>query len=314
MPKPPEPGPGAPFAVRSGTVVLRGDSWPAPEGAATAVLVPGGGQNRASWARTARRLADRGHGVLALDIRGHGESDRAPDGDYGACAFAADLRAVCAALSGPVVLVGASLSGLASLLAMDGPQPCAAALVMVDIAIDSRPEGVDRVQGFLREVGGGYDTLEALAEAVAGYTGRPGPPERLLPQTRRDAAGRWYLHWDPAFMANPPDFDAQRDRLLAAARALAVPALLVRGERSDVVTDADADAMRALMRGLRVVDVGGAGHMITGDDNDPFAAGLADFLDEVAGGGGPEVPDDAGGLGPANRSRSERHLRRWRRS
>lgn len=65
--------------------------------------------------------------------------------------------------------------------------------------------------------------------------------------------------------------------MVAAARRVGVPTLLVRGERSDVVHADDLAALRELIPHAEVIDVTGAGHMITGDDNDVFATGLADF-------------------------------------
>lgn len=271
------------IAIRSGDVVLRGDLWPAPEGAATAVLVPGGGQARGSWNRTARRLAAAGHGALALDVRGHGESDRAPGGDYTVGSLAVDLATVCASVDGPTVLVGASMSGLAGLLALAEHPGCADGLVMVDIAIDTRPEGVDRVRGFLAGSRSGFATLDEFAVAVADFTGRaPAPAERMRRHARLGDDGRWYWHWDPAFIDNEPDFAAERPRLVAAAQALSVPAMLVRGVQSDVVSATEVAAMRRLVSDLTVLDVAGAGHMITGDDNDVFGGGLAAFLTDVA--------------------------------
>jgi len=59
--------------------------------------------------------------------------------------------------------------------------------------------------------------------------------------------------------------------------------MLVRGLQSDVVSVTEVDEMRRLVRQLQVLDVAGAGHMVTGDDNDVFGGGLAAFLTEVAG-------------------------------
>jgi non-heme chloroperoxidase len=274
-----------PIEVRSGDVVLRGEHWPARGRAATAVLGPGGGQARGSWTRTARRLAADGFGALTLDLRGHGDSDRSPGGDYRPATFAADVRAICAAVEGPVVIVGASMSGLAGLLAVGEHPGCAAGLVLVDIAIDTRPEGVDRVRGFLSGSRSGFGSLEEFALAVAGYTARePAPAERMRRHARRGADGRWYWHWDPAFMADHHDFGTDRPRLVAAARTLTVPVLLVRGLESDVVSEVEVAAMRHLVPQLQVLDVAGAGHMLTGDDNDVFGGGLARFLATIAGG------------------------------
>lgn len=273
---------GAAFSVDSGPVRIRGEHWPAPPGAVTAVLVPGGGQSRSSWRRTARRLVADSFGVLAVDLRGHGDTDPPPDADYTPGAFAGDLAAVCAQVPGPTVLVGMSMAGLAGLLATADPGPGPDGLVLVDIAIDSRTVGVDRVRDFLHTAAAGFGSLEELAAAVAGYTGRPPlDAARWESQARHRPDGRWYLHWDPAFATHGPDFAPVRDRLVAAARALTVPAMLVRGARSDVVTAQEAAAMAELIPHLQVVDVAGAGHAVTGDDNAAFADGLAGFLRSV---------------------------------
>lgn len=267
------PAPAA-LAVRRGAVTLRGELLP---GRPAVLLLPGGGQTRASWSRTARSLARAGIGAVTFDMRGHGQSDHAPDGDYTADALIADLLACCRALAEPPVLVGASLSGLTALLAA-GEQPgCARGLVLVDMAIDTQRGGMDRVLGFLGGSRDGFDSLERFAEAVAGYTGTPpAPAERMRRHARRGTDGRWYWHWDPVFLERPPQFP--RDRLVAAAARVTVPTLLVRGQASDVVSREDAEATRALLPRARLLDVADAGHMITGGDNDIFATGLADFI------------------------------------
>lgn len=63
-----------------------------------------------------------------------------------------------------------------------------------------------------------------------------------------------------------------------AARRLTVPTLMVRGAKSDIVSQASVDAFMKLVPHARLVDVGGAGHMVAGDKNDVFANAILDFL------------------------------------
>ena len=56
------------------------------------VFLHGGGQTRASWKRALEALAERGFRVISLDLRGHGDSDWAPDGDYALDRFVDDLE------------------------------------------------------------------------------------------------------------------------------------------------------------------------------------------------------------------------------
>ena len=67
----------------------------------------------------------------------------------------------------------------------------------------------------------------------------------------------------------------------AAAAALELPTLIVRGARSDVVSDEALAHMQSLVPHAEVVDVKAAGHMVAGDDNDVFAERLEDFVGAV---------------------------------
>ena len=69
------------------------------------LLMHGGGQTRHNWSGTAGQLAARGHEAWTMDLRGHGDSDWATDGDYTTNAMVDDLDAVCAEIGRPPVLV-----------------------------------------------------------------------------------------------------------------------------------------------------------------------------------------------------------------
>jgi pimeloyl-ACP methyl ester carboxylesterase len=266
-------------------LALAGDSWGDPA-APSVLLLHGGGQTRHAWGGTARVLAERGFHAIALDLRGHGESAWPPDADYRIDAFAGDVRAVAAHFASPPALVGASLGGLASLIAAgEAEQPIASALVLVDIAPRLRPEGVERIVAFMTGHPDGFATLHDAAEAVAAYMPhRPRPKDTagLEKNLRRGADGRWRWHWDPRFIGGKRSVDATRDpvRLDAAASRLRIPTLLVRGRMSDVVAEEDARHFLALMPGGRYVDVSGAGHMVAGDRNDRFTEAVVGFLSE----------------------------------
>lgn len=267
-------------------VRLRGDRWPVPDAKGVAILLHGGGQTRHSWHRAGPRLAAAGWDTISLDQRGHGDSDWAPDGKYGLGTMARDLYRVVDSLdAGPPVLVGASMGGSVSLLATGDRPGFARALVLVDIAPRIEPAGVARITGFMRSRADGFASLEEVAEAIRAYNphrSRPPSVDGLRKNVRlRD--GRWYWHWDPAFMnmSSEPMRDHGYDRQRDAARAVTVPTLLVRGAQSDVVSDAGAQELLELIPGSRYVDVSGSGHMVAGDDNDVFAGAVLNFLAEL---------------------------------
>jgi pimeloyl-ACP methyl ester carboxylesterase len=253
------------------------------------VLLHGGGQTRHAWDGTARLLGDKGWRAKTVDLRGHGDSDWAgPEGGYSLDAFAADVRAVAAAQRRPPVLIGASLGGLSSLVAIAEAPPgvtVAGGLVLVDVAPRLEEEGIARIAEFMLGNLDGFASLEEVADAVAAYNPhRPRPTDLsgLRKNVRRHEDGRWYWHWDPRFLlggrTDEPRSLRNEDRLDAAARAITVPTLLVRGRQSDVLSEEGARHLVSLVPHARYVDVGGAGHMVAGDRNDAFNDAVIEFL------------------------------------
>ena len=53
---------------------------------------------------------------------------------------------------------------------------------------------------------------------------------------------------------------------------------VVRGLQSDVVTDEGVQEFLAQIPGAKLVDVGGAAHMVAGDQNDAFSEAVVEFL------------------------------------
>ncbi len=219
--------------------------------------------------------------------RGHGESQWAPDGDYSADTLAADLACVCASLRSPPALVGASLGGLTSLLAIgEGPPDFARALVLVDIATRLEADGVMRVLDFMRAHTGGFASLEQAAVAVATYNTHGKSPRStagLRKNLRRRPDGRWYWHWDPRFFDHATRSRAgealvQQERREYAARRVTVPTLLVRGGSSDLVSAEGALELQRLIPHAELFDVQDAGHMVAGDRNDVFSEVVIKFL------------------------------------
>lgn len=251
---------------------------------APVLLLHGGGQTRGAWATAARALAEDGFDAIALDMRGHGDSDWSADNRYTLDAFANDLRDVIATLDAPPLVVGASLGGLASMLAMgEGPAAPAAGIVLVDIVPWLEPKGGEHVVGFMRGTSGGFDTLEQAADAIAGYLPHRPRPERLdglSRNLRQKKDGRWYWHWDPGFVAPQDgwDMEAMNERLSAAARAITAPLMLVYGTASEIVSADGAARFRALLPEAEVVPIDGAHHMVAGDDNDAFVSAILPFL------------------------------------
>jgi pimeloyl-ACP methyl ester carboxylesterase len=186
------------------------------------------------------------------------------------------------------VLVGASLGGLMSLMAVGSGRVKARGLVLVDVAPRIERDGTRRIGEFMREhAETGFADLDEVASAVAAYNPhRPRPTnlDGLRKNVRQREDGRWYWHWDPRTM--PPDADEptrhiDTERLRAAARAITVPTLLVRGRYSDVLSEEGVRDFLELVPHAQFVAVSDAGHMVAGDDNDAFANAVRAFLDAL---------------------------------
>jgi len=249
------------------------------------VLTHGGGQTRHSWGSTARTLAKEGYRVLSLDLRGHGDSDWSAERHYSIQHHAEDIAAIIRAVTaGPVILVGASLGGLASLLVTGTLEPeKVLALILVDVAINVRPDGAKRITDFMHRHVKGFKTLEEAADAISDY--RPEQPRREdlsgLRKNLRVKDGHYFWHWDPAMLRRPLEDGVPimpREELEEAAKNVTVPTLVVRGLRSDVIDEGSEDALREFIPHLETTSVRDAGHMVVGDNNAVFEERIIDFL------------------------------------
>lgn len=268
-------------------VELHADTYGDP-GQPPVLLLHGGGQTRHAWGGTAAVLARNGWYAVALDQRGHGDSAWDPDGRYTVGHYAADLLRVVSELGRRPAVVGASLGGLAAMLAEGETEGGVfRAMVLVDITPRIEVDGARRIMSFMRDkLEEGYASLEEAAQAVASYLPhreRPPSTEGLEKNLRRGPDGRWRWHWDPRFLTgpHPPNVVSAADRVQAAARRLHLPTLLVRGRLSDLVSEEGAREFLTLVPHARFVDVSEAGHMVAGDRNDLFTDAVVEFLGEA---------------------------------
>jgi pimeloyl-ACP methyl ester carboxylesterase len=254
------------------------------------ILAHGGGQTRHSWASTAKRLAERGWKTVALDLRGHGDSEWSADGDYHMERFAEDLIEVSATLPGRADLIGASLGGMAGLMVEAFLAPGTfRTLTLVDIVPKSDPEGVEKIMGFMgANLEHGFDSLEMAADSIAAYLPhrkRPTDLSGLKKNLRLGDDGRYRWHWDPKFVTGVrgsrtgrpmEDFEAQ-------CRTIDIPVHLIRGRMSELVSLDAATAFVATLKHGSFTDVADAGHMVAGDRNDVFLEAAIAFLERQPG-------------------------------
>lgn len=267
-------------------VTLVADEWngqgASPDGRPSILMLHGGGQNRFSWKNTGQILGEQGFHVVALDSRGHGDSDYAPGADYALETLRGDVLRVIDAIGRPVVLIGASMGGLTGILAADkaGPQKVTK-LVLVDVVPRYDKAGSARIRDFMFSHIHGFGSLEDAADAVAAYLPhrtRPRNPEGLK-KNLRHRNGRWYWHWDPKLMTKPEDDPQLRvEKMERAAMDLTIPILLIRGKLSDVVSVDGVKDFLEKVPTAEFVELSDAGHTAAGDDNDAFTDAVVQFV------------------------------------
>ncbi|GJF17308.1 peroxidase [Mycolicibacterium cyprinidarum] len=274
-------------------LALVGDEWNKPDATArsgtevdnarpSVLMLHGGGQNRFSWKKTGQILASQGLHVVSLDSRGHGDSDRSPEAKYSVEALCADTRQVIEQIGRPVALIGASMGGLTGILAAREAGPDSVQrLILVDVVPRYEKDGSARIRDFMFSHVHGFDSLEDAAEAVSAYLPhrtKPRSPEGLK-KNLRQRHGRWYWHWDPAFLTKPQEDPFVRVELLEqAAMELSIPILLIRGRLSDVVSEEAVRDFLDKVPNAEFVELPGAGHTAAGDDNDAFSDVVVQFI------------------------------------
>jgi len=267
-----------------GDIKIAADVW-GSNNQELVILLHGGGQTRHAWGDTGKKLAEAGYHSVALDLRGHGDSEWHADGDYSIRAYKDDLVSIINEIGKPARLVGASLGGMASLV-LAGDEinsDLCTALIMVDIGIYPDPVGSDRIVSFMLSGEKGFDSLENVAKSISDYLPhrkKPKDLEGLKKNLRLKSDGRYYWHWDPRFIRRRPGSRDRRyfDLQLKAAEKVTIPTLLIRGALSDVVTMEDVDYFLSVISHAKFVEIENAAHMIAGDRNDIFAEEAIKFL------------------------------------
>ena len=248
------------------------------------LLVHGFGQTRHAWAGCATALALEGFQAISFDLRGHGDSARAPDGQYELQQFLDDVLRMARSLEQPPVLVGASMGGLLG-LALAGevaPSPFRA-LVLVDITPRWESAGVERMLAFMQRAPGRIRGLQPKRPQPSRPICRIGA--RQAERELRTAVAPW-RGW-PAALALGPGIAGQRSRTKASAPASPAgggaprstfPCCCCRADARDVVSRDTVDEFLRLVPHARHVQMPHATHMLAGDSNDAFIVAIVDFI------------------------------------
>jgi pimeloyl-ACP methyl ester carboxylesterase len=272
--------------IREETITLHGSKFHYTEqgdpAAPAVVMLHGVTGHARTWDDEGAALASR-YRVIALDQRGHGDSDPPPDADYTIAALAADFAAFVDALSlDRFSIVALSLGGRVS-IQYGGTHPGRVDRhVVVDIGPDIAQEGRMRVG---RMMGGTPERFASIEEVLAYQrANNPRYTDALLRArvhhgVRRLPDGGYTWKYDRGLRelvrggkwSDPID-------LWPAWRALDHPVLLVRGAESDILSAGIAKSMLEAQPNAELAEVTDAGHTVPGDQPEAFIALLRRFL------------------------------------
>ena len=246
------------------------------------LFLHGGGLTAHTWDVVCLALR-KDYRCLALDQRGHGDSDWSDDLDYGIEAYAADIAALADELElERFTLVGQSLGGMASMLYASRHSDRLAALVLVDVGPVVRLDGANRVAAFVMAPAE-LDSVDAFVEKARSFNPRRDPRllrTSLLHNLRQLPNGKWTWKYDRRHLSREGFEQLTRElgELRSELPRITCPALVVRGASSDVFSDEDAEHAADLLPKGSWARIEGAGHTVQGDNPRVLAEELRSFL------------------------------------
>jgi pimeloyl-ACP methyl ester carboxylesterase len=216
--------------------------------------------------------------AVALDMRGHGDSDWADD--YTLDARVADIGAVLDELAWSMAhLVGMSLGGLtAAHFAAANPHRVAS-LMTVDVGPGVVFEATAGMRGFFQanQASDGLETIVDAAMQISSLGDRERVAYRVAAMLRLTESGDWAWAYDDRRPTDYPALLVKVEDMVAAAERLAVPCLVVRGGRSPVFSNDAAARFAARFACGEWVVVPDAGHNVQEDNPAGLIAALAQF-------------------------------------
>jgi esterase len=261
--------------------------WGTP-GQPSIVLLHGFQSNAHTWDTFSHAMANTYH-VLALDQRGHGDTDWAPDEDYTPDAFIRDIVGFIDALNVvPTILVGHSMGGRhAAMVAADYPDK-ATKVVIVDTPAEMPPAILDMMaQQPASDTPSEPETFASFEDVIrSGIAQYPLTPEAELRHANyhnlyRGADGKWRWRWDLTLLERRRLNRSLQLDLYSYLQRVQCPTLLVRGQQSPLLTPDIAQKMvQHLPRG-RLVEIPDTAHTVNADKAEAFNALTADFLQEA---------------------------------
>jgi esterase len=249
------------------------------------LFLHGGGLTARTWDLVCLALRADFH-CLALDQRGHGDSEWSPVLDYGPDAHLRDIRGLIEQLRlERPVLVGHSLGGLNAMLYAAAAAEKLGGVALVDVGPEPNPDAVKRIGDFVMG-DPGQGSLEDFVERARAFNPRRDP--RLLRYSlrhnlRRMPDGTMTWKYDRRWLTPERLAGVRREfeGLRKSAGSITCPVLVIRGAESDALSDEQAAAFAAALPDGRWDKVENAGHTVQGDNPRGLVRVLSRFFAEI---------------------------------
>ena len=253
----------------------------------TVVMLHGVSQQAHSWDFVSLALSPDYH-ILAVDQRGHGDTDWASDGTYTLDAMQADIDGVVDTLGlTGFNLMGHSMGGRNSFIWASRHPETLRSLTIVDTGPETQRRGQERIRDF-RELPNNLDSFQEFADRVKEYTGRT--EEQVLGalkySIRQMPDGKWSWKWDPATRNRTRSGDDPKwstEKLWECVEAVDCPSLVLRGSRSDIFAEETLAKMGRVMHDCTTETIKDAGHLVQGDNPVDFITAARGILSRTNG-------------------------------
>jgi esterase len=268
------------------------DASPSAPDRPTIIFLHGTALTAHTWDIVAMSLRQQAR-CIAVDLRGHGDSEWSPVSDYRINTFVKDIGTLLTDVIGePALLVGMSLGGLVAAQCAVEYADLVAGVVIVDIGPESerrfqegfkaQQEGAaKRLSGFLAQPAE-MDSVEDFVQRALEFNPRRNPEAlrgSLLNNLRELPSGRWAWKYDRSQFGQQPQ--SGPDGPWAGVETMRCPALVVRGAESEILSAAGAAELADRLPSGRWVEVPGAGHSVQVDNPAGLLEVLRPFLADV---------------------------------
>ncbi len=270
--------------------------WPNPESASCCLLLHGFTNDAHIWDGLAAHL-QQNHTVIALDLRGHGDSGRDPKENYTHPRLVEDVYALLQQILAPRIhIISHSLGARVAMMMLAQKEFSPASFTIIDTGPEVRAIGVNKIREDAYNVPDTFSSVDAFRDYLTAIY-LFARPDRIRAMAehglQRNAEGQLVSKTDPAFTralwkSGAREGEDQRllyqltDELWRSLERIKAPCLILRGQASAILAKEVAEKMKAVIPDARLQTISRAGHALMVDNPDEFESVVRHFIESVS--------------------------------